>query len=192
MTRCSRSAPATGFDPEGVLSETTPKMLPLATGVLGVGIGVGVIGVDLDARGERRSSQPITATVRSRVKKSCAVVPISRAAWGILSFGLVRRVHAYGMVLRMVEAGYRLGIYLSTQFTALPLHQLSWQLSRWMRRINVCAWQLAVGSWQLKVGSQKSTDGKIWGPAKAGVAQLVEQLIRNQQVIGSSPIAGSI
>jgi hypothetical protein len=26
----------------------------------------------------------------------------------------------------------------------------------------------------------------------AGVAQLVEQLIRNQQVIGSSPIAGSI
>ena len=28
-------------------------------------------------------------------------------------------------------------------------------------------------------------------PAKAGVAQLVEQLIRNQQVIGSSPIAGS-
>ena len=26
---------------------------------------------------------------------------------------------------------------------------------------------------------------------KAGVAQLVEQLIRNQQVIGSSPIAGS-
>jgi hypothetical protein len=25
----------------------------------------------------------------------------------------------------------------------------------------------------------------------AGVAQLVEQLIRNQQVIGSSPIAGS-
>ena len=28
-------------------------------------------------------------------------------------------------------------------------------------------------------------------PARAGVAQLVEQLIRNQQVIGSSPIAGS-
>ena len=28
--------------------------------------------------------------------------------------------------------------------------------------------------------------------SKAGVAQLVEQLIRNQQVIGSSPIAGSI
>jgi hypothetical protein len=27
---------------------------------------------------------------------------------------------------------------------------------------------------------------------QAGVAQLVEQLIRNQQVIGSSPIAGSI
>ena len=26
----------------------------------------------------------------------------------------------------------------------------------------------------------------------AGVAQLVEQLIRNQQVVGSSPIAGSI
>jgi hypothetical protein len=26
---------------------------------------------------------------------------------------------------------------------------------------------------------------------EAGVAQLVEQLIRNQQVIGSSPIAGS-
>ena len=32
------------------------------------------------------------------------------------------------------------------------------------------------------------------GPAphpKAGVAQLVEQLIRNQQVSGSSPLAGS-
>jgi hypothetical protein len=28
-------------------------------------------------------------------------------------------------------------------------------------------------------------------PRLAGVAQLVEQLIRNQQVIGSSPIAGS-
>jgi hypothetical protein len=28
-------------------------------------------------------------------------------------------------------------------------------------------------------------------PSPAGVAQLVEQLIRNQQVIGSSPIAGS-
>jgi hypothetical protein len=28
-------------------------------------------------------------------------------------------------------------------------------------------------------------------PPDAGVAQLVEQLIRNQQVIGSSPIAGS-
>ena len=27
--------------------------------------------------------------------------------------------------------------------------------------------------------------------SNAGVAQLVEQLIRNQQVIGSSPIAGS-
>jgi hypothetical protein len=32
---------------------------------------------------------------------------------------------------------------------------------------------------------------KIVVPARAGVAQLVEQLIRNQQVIGSSPIAGS-
>jgi hypothetical protein len=30
-----------------------------------------------------------------------------------------------------------------------------------------------------------------WTPRLAGVAQLVEQLIRNQQVIGSSPIAGS-
>ena len=29
-------------------------------------------------------------------------------------------------------------------------------------------------------------------PSKAGVAQLVEQLIRNQQVDGSSPFAGSI
>ena len=29
-------------------------------------------------------------------------------------------------------------------------------------------------------------------PARAGVAQLVEQLIRNQQVVGSSPTAGSI
>jgi hypothetical protein len=28
-------------------------------------------------------------------------------------------------------------------------------------------------------------------PARAGVAQLVEQLIRNQQVLGSSPSAGS-
>ena len=29
-------------------------------------------------------------------------------------------------------------------------------------------------------------------PRLAGVAQLVEQLIRNQQVVGSSPTAGSI
>ena len=29
-------------------------------------------------------------------------------------------------------------------------------------------------------------------PAQAGVAQLAEQLIRNQQVVGSSPTAGSI
>ena len=29
------------------------------------------------------------------------------------------------------------------------------------------------------------------GPRLAGVAQLVEQLIRNQQVVGSSPTAGS-
>ena len=29
-------------------------------------------------------------------------------------------------------------------------------------------------------------------PPQAGVAQLVEQLIRNQQVSGSSPLAGSI
>jgi hypothetical protein len=29
-------------------------------------------------------------------------------------------------------------------------------------------------------------------PTRAGVAQLVEQLIRNQQVLGSSPSAGSI
>jgi hypothetical protein len=33
--------------------------------------------------------------------------------------------------------------------------------------------------------------GRIAVSAPAGVAQLVEQLIRNQQVIGSSPIAGS-
>lgn len=39
--------------------------------------------------------------------------------------------------------------------------------------------------------------GRRWESVKlvvsqeAGVAQLVEQLIRNQQVIGSSPIAGS-
>src|SRR5215469_15451633 len=33
----------------------------------------------------------------------------------------------------------------------------------------------------------------LWGPPfMADVAQLVEQLIRNQQVIGSSPIVGSI
>ncbi len=29
-------------------------------------------------------------------------------------------------------------------------------------------------------------------PIRAGIAQLVEQLIRNQQVSGSSPLAGSI
>jgi hypothetical protein len=35
--------------------------------------------------------------------------------------------------------------------------------------------------------------GRLRDPSvSAGVAQLVEQLIRNQQVIGSSPIAGSI
>jgi hypothetical protein len=33
---------------------------------------------------------------------------------------------------------------------------------------------------------------KMTGPAKAGVAQLVEQLIRNQQVTSSSLVAGSI
>ena len=33
--------------------------------------------------------------------------------------------------------------------------------------------------------------GKLDVSPEAGVAQLVEQLIRNQQVIGSSPIAGS-
>ena len=33
--------------------------------------------------------------------------------------------------------------------------------------------------------------GKLVVSPEAGVAQLVEQLIRNQQVIGSSPIAGS-
>jgi hypothetical protein len=33
--------------------------------------------------------------------------------------------------------------------------------------------------------------GKLDLSPEAGVAQLVEQLIRNQQVIGSSPIAGS-
>ena len=32
---------------------------------------------------------------------------------------------------------------------------------------------------------------RLWGPTLAGVAQLVEQLIRNQQVNGSSPFAGS-
>ena len=32
---------------------------------------------------------------------------------------------------------------------------------------------------------------RLWLSARAGVAQLVEQLIRNQQVIGSSPIVGS-
>ena len=31
---------------------------------------------------------------------------------------------------------------------------------------------------------------RLNGLRRAGVAQLVEQLIRNQQVIGSSPIAG--
>lgn len=32
---------------------------------------------------------------------------------------------------------------------------------------------------------------KITGRAKADLAQLVEQLIRNEQVVGSSPIIGS-
>jgi hypothetical protein len=34
-------------------------------------------------------------------------------------------------------------------------------------------------------------DDRSVNVSQAGVAQLVEQLIRNQQVIGSSPIAGS-
>jgi hypothetical protein len=36
-----------------------------------------------------------------------------------------------------------------------------------------------------------SASGALEPTLNAGVAQLVEQLIRNQQVIGSSPIAGS-
>ena len=35
-----------------------------------------------------------------------------------------------------------------------------------------------------------ATAGRRWTLPVPGVAQLVEQLIRNQQVIGSSPIAG--
>ena len=36
------------------------------------------------------------------------------------------------------------------------------------------------------------TSAKLVSSPEAGVAQLVEQLIRNQQVSGSSPLAGSI
>src|SRR5688572_2415927 len=39
-------------------------------------------------------------------------------------------------------------------------------------------------------GARREFDKLLLSP-EAGVAQLVEQLIRNQQVIGSSPIAGS-
>jgi hypothetical protein len=39
--------------------------------------------------------------------------------------------------------------------------------------------------------TQSALNDTIWKEA-ADVAQLVEQLIRNQQVIGSSPIVGSI
>ena len=40
----------------------------------------------------------------------------------------------------------------------------------------------------LRVSETRRTSGNY---QKAGVAQLVEQLIRNQQVNGSSPFAGS-
>ena len=41
-----------------------------------------------------------------------------------------------------------------------------------------------------RVPKVRSSVKLVFSPG-AGVAQLVEQLIRNQQVIGSSPIAGS-
>jgi len=40
--------------------------------------------------------------------------------------------------------------------------------------------------------SKKSFKDKFWVRCKAGLAQLVEQLICNQQVAGSSPITSSI
>jgi hypothetical protein len=39
--------------------------------------------------------------------------------------------------------------------------------------------------------SAAAPKARRWITPEAGVAQLAEQLIRNQQVIGSSPIAGS-
>jgi hypothetical protein len=36
-----------------------------------------------------------------------------------------------------------------------------------------------------------TTRKRVWQPANAGIAQLVEQLICNQQVVGSNPTAGS-
>ena len=68
------------------------------------------------------------------------------------------------------------------------------------RSIRLSAW----GFWLGKVGRLHATllvshaafalaSGEGFGAATlAGVAQLVEQLIRNQQVDGSSPFAGSI
>ena len=54
-------------------------------------------------------------------------------------------------------------------------------------------WSRGVGeSWSHGVReSCHGNSAKICSPANAGVAQLVEQLIRNQQVISSSLIAGS-
>jgi hypothetical protein len=50
---------------------------------------------------------------------------------------------------------------------------------------------LAVAFWK-----KVAATAKVWffsqPSRKAGIAQLVEQLICNQQVIGSNPIAGSL
>ena len=46
--------------------------------------------------------------------------------------------------------------------------------------------------WLAPVATNETGTRRSGRPALAGVAQLVEQLIRNQQVSGSSPLAGSI
>ena len=45
--------------------------------------------------------------------------------------------------------------------------------------------------WLAPVATNETGTRRSGRPALAGVAQLVEQLIRNQQVSGSSPLAGS-
>jgi hypothetical protein len=51
---------------------------------------------------------------------------------------------------------------------------------------------LAVAFWKHKVAATAKIEFFSQPGVNAGIAQLVEQLICNQQVIGSNPIAGSV